>query len=499
MVFYPHKSGKWAGMKGGDTVLKAITLATPHHGTHGSNDVNALGQYIKFGWRQVIDKLNFAYWSDRTGFFSPQTLASGTPNRGDLRWDNYDGAISANSLTNNDVNIWLPTANKKFEQYASKMILYAGEVRLENIAKSPQSALSIALGTPLYNDHQKLGFANDVLVNGFSNKFGSTNGLVPYKSALLCDTPPYLISPATPNFICGSKYKVRRFEAGETDVVPNKMSDANTLSIKRIRRGYDHKDMYEHPDVLRYVMSDLKEFVKPPNYNPKNQLPPLDMQYTLNLVVKINPDNTLKLNQENVGTVGDAADLSQSLSSIFKERKINGVFREGTSEQETTVWIVVPSDTKYGDISEVVKVVERAGASPIKMLTEKEHEELLYKNAEFLYKKYSTEIKNSGLINGENLVEDRLGIRRLNDKAISLPKPSYPKFAKKPGISESVAVWVVVDEKGIVVQAKVMGEDGNQLLRDASVKAAYLAKFHPVFIYGQLVKVEGMITYDFEP
>lgn len=262
MVFYQHKSGEWTGVKGGDTVIGAITLATPHHGTHGSNDVDALKQHIGFGWKQVIDKLNFAYWSDRAGFFSPQSLASGMPNRGDLRWDNYDKAISANSLTNNDVNIWLPTANRKFEQYASKVILYAGVLRSENMANSPQAALAIAVGNPIYNDHQRLSFANDVLVNGFSNKFGPTDGLVPYKSALSCDSSSYFISPTMPNFICGSKYRVRRFEAGKWDATPNERPDANTLSIKRIPRGYDHKDMYEHPDVLLYVMSDLRGFLK---------------------------------------------------------------------------------------------------------------------------------------------------------------------------------------------------------------------------------------------
>lgn len=260
MVFYPHKTGNWAGMKGGDTLIGAITLATPHHGTHGSNDVNALKQHIVFGWKQVIDKLNFAYWSDRAGFFSPQSLASGMPNRGDLRWDNYDGAIRQNSLTNNDVNIWLPTANKNFEQFSAKVILYAGAMRLENIANSPQSALAQAVGNPIYNDHQRLSFANDVLLNGFSSKFGSTDGLVPYQSALLCNTPPN--NKATPNFICDSKYKVRRFEQGRADASPNEMPDANTLSIDRIPRGFDHKDMYEHPYVLDHVIFDLKNFTE---------------------------------------------------------------------------------------------------------------------------------------------------------------------------------------------------------------------------------------------
>lgn len=87
MVFYQHMKGNWYGMVGGETVSRVITLATPHHGTHASNDVNALEDYIRFGWKPVISMLNFFYWWKSTEFYSPQSIASGMPNRSDLRWD----------------------------------------------------------------------------------------------------------------------------------------------------------------------------------------------------------------------------------------------------------------------------------------------------------------------------------------------------------------------------------------------------------------------------
>jgi Mg-chelatase subunit ChlD/triacylglycerol esterase/lipase EstA (alpha/beta hydrolase family) len=273
MVYFQHKSGKWMGIKGGDTVLGAITLATPHHGTHGANGVSALEPNVLFGWNTVIRSLNFTYWSTNTEFFSPQAINSGNPNRSDLRWDNYDGMLTQNSTTNDDINIWLPNANKKFEQFSSKVILYAGIIRKANVASTPLEALAVAAGAPIYNDHLILNFANDVLINSVGGAFGMTDGLVPYKSSLLCDPPPYLISSTTPNFICGSKFRVRRFEAGPYDAQQNERPDANTLSIKRIPRGYDHKDMYEHPDVLRYVAADLKGFVKGVNTEPLPTVP----------------------------------------------------------------------------------------------------------------------------------------------------------------------------------------------------------------------------------
>jgi TonB family protein len=85
----------------------------------------------------------------------------------------------------------------------------------------------------------------------------------------------------------------------------------------------------------------------------------------------------------------------------------------------------------------------------------------------------------------------------LNDKAISLPKPSYPPVAKAAKASGAVIVKVLVDENGNVVSADAIS--GHPLLRAAAVAAARNAKFSPTKVGGEPVKVIGVINYVFSP
>ena len=87
----------------------------------------------------------------------------------------------------------------------------------------------------------------------------------------------------------------------------------------------------------------------------------------------------------------------------------------------------------------------------------------------------------------------KLGV--LNGKALRLPQPLYPASAKAARASGTVVVQILVDEQGKVVAAEAVS--GHQLLRPVAVQAAYLARFSPVVLEGQPVKVSGIITYNF--
>ena len=80
-------------------------------------------------------------------------------------------------------------------------------------------------------------------------------------------------------------------------------------------------------------------------------------------------------------------------------------------------------------------------------------------------------------------------------KAISLPKPPYPEEAKAAKASGTVAVDVVIDEKGRVIWAKAIS--GHPLLQEAAVKAACRARYSPMKLSGQVVKANSIITYNF--
>ena len=83
----------------------------------------------------------------------------------------------------------------------------------------------------------------------------------------------------------------------------------------------------------------------------------------------------------------------------------------------------------------------------------------------------------------------------LNGKAMSLPTPVYPDVARRMRTEGVVQVEVVVDETGKVVSARALSGPG--MLREAAVKAAYLAHFSPTKLSGMPVKVTGMINYNF--
>ena len=83
----------------------------------------------------------------------------------------------------------------------------------------------------------------------------------------------------------------------------------------------------------------------------------------------------------------------------------------------------------------------------------------------------------------------------LNGKATSLPQPSYPPAARAAKASGTVVVQVSVDEAGNVTEANAVS--GHPLLRAAAVAAARNAKFSPTMMSGRLVKVTGVITYNF--
>ncbi len=83
----------------------------------------------------------------------------------------------------------------------------------------------------------------------------------------------------------------------------------------------------------------------------------------------------------------------------------------------------------------------------------------------------------------------------LNGKAVSLPAPVYPEFARHSRTGGLVEVEVVVDENGKVISARALG--GPPSLRDASVQAALHARFSPTKLSGQPVKITGRINYNF--
>lgn len=91
------------------------------------------------------------------------------------------------------------------------------------------------------------------------------------------------------------------------------------------------------------------------------------------LIVFIDKSGNLRLNQDDIGSIGDfrpdfaqeAPRLTIRLQEIFKDREARGVFRDNSNEVEKTVFIKAPRSVKYGEVVKVIDAVKMAKAQPI--------------------------------------------------------------------------------------------------------------------------------------
>ncbi|MGI8639826.1 MAG: VWA domain-containing protein [Pyrinomonadaceae bacterium] len=345
MARYRHRTGNWSGKLGGETALGLITLATLHHGTPGANNPDVLEKifpptYVEKkirippnDWKLYYNAVNFTYWKGSSKF-TELPPPSTKPNRKDLRWDNYDFKIDS------DNNTELEQINQLFKQYSHKVIFYGGilsprkpnvteffEIGFDKtfgkvIAKIPSRRLEA-----IDNPHEQLSFADGMLFYGLGQAFGNTDGMVPYKSALFCDsdTENFGSVRIPPNFICSSPYRVRRFEFGAGNATPVP-PDRKTLSITRIPRGFDHKDMYEHSLVIEKVRKDLLDFAK----LSKVKVPP---------VIPVIPEIPTLFLFDVSGSMLENDKIGQARnSSLIALREIQENKRLGRGDTSVSVW-----------------------------------------------------------------------------------------------------------------------------------------------------------------
>ena len=85
---------------------------------------------------------------------------------------------------------------------------------------------------------------------------------------------------------------------------------------------------------------------------------------------------------------------------------------------------------------------------------------------------------------------------RVKGELIEAPRPEYPDEAKKQKVEGTVTVTITIGEEGKVIFARA--KSGPSILHEASVTAAYKARFKPSTVNGKPVKVAAIMTYDFK-
>ena len=120
--------------------------------------------------------------------------------------------------------------------------------------------------------------------------------------------------------------------------------------------------------IIFMIISPMKphQFEAKVPAEPKEDIQVIVKPNPLTLVIAINKsDLSIRLNNDAAGDVSDTQKLTDQLTTIFKERENNGVFREGTNEVEKTVFVKAPKSVRYGDVVKVIDGVKTAGAQPI--------------------------------------------------------------------------------------------------------------------------------------
>lgn len=207
MSTYTHRGiGNYAGQLGGERVLKLITLATPHHGTPAANkkarDALATQSAVLYGWLDALKFSDIAFWCSGGLSSCDNALVPNLPNRGALRYDNFDQALPPSEYeTSSERNDWLIKLNSKDpknpdRRYDEKIIAYYGYIDPQDPYRLYLSDWYEGAGritgilhpiihfpyATVFNYHLGLIASNVLMDIGLSHAFPLNDGLVPVLS-----------------------------------------------------------------------------------------------------------------------------------------------------------------------------------------------------------------------------------------------------------------------------------------------------------------------------
>lgn len=208
--------GPFLGQHGGDRAW-LITLSTPHHGSWGANRLpRVFKQTANWeNWELMLNDIDWKLWDFpfSAADCSVCVLNPSYPNRGTLRWDNFDDFwtevpdYEQNRVT--EENVWLRRLNDH-SQYDFKIWAYAGEILsnsdILNYGKdhSPDSlensAVFYGIGSRLawgLGSHAALNIMAVILERIDKQNFDDSmavlevhnDGMVPLKSSLFSGHP----------------------------------------------------------------------------------------------------------------------------------------------------------------------------------------------------------------------------------------------------------------------------------------------------------------------
>ncbi|PAS98060.1 MAG: energy transducer TonB [Candidatus Dactylopiibacterium carminicum] len=81
----------------------------------------------------------------------------------------------------------------------------------------------------------------------------------------------------------------------------------------------------------------------------------------------------------------------------------------------------------------------------------------------------------------------------------AVPRPDYPRSARRQGLAGQVTVRLVMDSQGRVTSADVIRSSGHAMLDEAARNAALGAACRPYRVAGRAIRVSALQPFDFIP
>lgn len=185
------------GRRAGERITRLITLATPHHGTYVANNTSRISNHDY--WGLAFEAFDLAYWAVVNGCVFCSEDAS-RPNRGDLRFDNYNGFWSNNPAYVGDLkeqNTWLRDISKAYDPLISAYFGYIGSnAAVTNVGQMNPFEMEFYFATNLDAFSQQIGsgvisqrielnnFGTSIIDPGSPIVFLNNDGLVPTDSGM---------------------------------------------------------------------------------------------------------------------------------------------------------------------------------------------------------------------------------------------------------------------------------------------------------------------------
>jgi pimeloyl-ACP methyl ester carboxylesterase len=124
-----HLTGSaYVNKRGGERVIKLITLGTPHHGSPLASKRPRFDSFVDPKWAETSIAADLVYWGLFTKCFLPCAVDPGHFNRSDLRWDNYNNMWGSDYENDpGERNDWLRQLNES-SKYDDRINAYNGYI-----------------------------------------------------------------------------------------------------------------------------------------------------------------------------------------------------------------------------------------------------------------------------------------------------------------------------------------------------------------------------------